>query len=244
MMAPIYAKLRADPCHPVLSDRDTAALGWWAAALPKMEPLVATQKGDLAERIVYTDAAGKSQIFAAVILGASAFRNTKYIRPIAHIRTGERWKSAFDSTSYIYGIEMLAVLTTLVEKGAGLENRLVTFYINNNAMLEILQNSATPASIQAMKGLIWHRIRELNITSRFGRVPSKRNIAELPTRSVKIKYKSRKRGKFRMAIALQKLIETTIGRISKCLPIEPPSVKNRTLVTLPGRNNRKGVKNI
>ena len=87
---------------------------------------------------------------------------------------------------------MLAVLTTLMEKGAELANKSVTFYIDNNALLAILKNSAKPTPIQAMNGLIWRRIRELNITPRFERAPSKRNIADLPTRRVKIRYKSQK----------------------------------------------------
>ena len=90
---------------------------------------------------------------------------------------------------------MLAVLTTLMEKGADLANRSVTFYIDNNdALLAILKNSARPTSIQATTGLIWKRIRELNITPMFERAPPKRNIADLPTRSGEIKYKSLKRG--------------------------------------------------
>ena len=76
-MAPLYAKLRADPYHSVLSDRETATLAWWTAALPHMEPRVATPKGDRTERIGYTDSAGKSQIIEAVVLGASSFKNTQ-----------------------------------------------------------------------------------------------------------------------------------------------------------------------
>ena len=144
MMAPLYAKLRADPYLPVLSGRETAAVAWWAASLPNMEPRVATPKGDRTERIVYTDAAGKSQIIATVISGPSSFKNTKYIRSIAHIRTGGRWGETFTPTSYIYGLEMLAVLTTLTGKGAELANKSVTFYIDNdNALLAILK---TPPS--------------------------------------------------------------------------------------------------
>ena len=66
-------------------------------------------------------------------------------------------------------------------------NRSVTFYIDNiNALLEIVKNNAAPAAIQAMTGLIWHRIRVLNITPLIGRVPSKRTIADLPTSRVGI----------------------------------------------------------
>ena len=51
---------------------------------------------------------------------------------------------AFDSASYIYGLEMLVILTTLMEKGADLENCSVTFHIDNNyALLAILKTPPT-----------------------------------------------------------------------------------------------------
>ena len=90
---------------------------------------------------------------------------------------------------------MLAVITTLMGEGSDLGDRSVAFYIeNNNALLEILKNSSHPDSIQATSGPIWRRIRGLNITPMFERAPPKRNIADLPTRSGEIKYKSLKRG--------------------------------------------------
>ena len=127
---------------------------------------------------------------------------------------------------------MLAVLTPFMEKGAELANKSVTFYIDNtNSMMAILKNSAKPTSIQAKAGIIWHRIRELNITPRVERVQSKRNIADLPTRRVQIQYKYLKRDQFRMTIALRKLIETAIDRTPKGLPVEPHSMSNRAIVT-------------
>ena len=228
MLAPLYAKLRALPYHTALSCRESTTLAWWTAALPNLEPRTATPKTDRTDRVVYTDAAGKSRIIAAVILDPANFKLTKYLRSITHVRTGSRWVRTFEDTSYIYGLEMLAILATLMERGDDLRNQSVTFYIdNNNALLAILKNSAKPIAIQAMTGLIWHRIQELNITPWFERVPSKRNIADLPTRHVKIKYKSLKREKFRQTIALHGIIETAISRILKGLPVEPPSTRKR-----------------
>ena len=66
--------------------------------------------------------------------------------------------------------------------------------------MAILKNSEKPISIQAMAGLIWNRIRELIITPRFERVPSKRSISGLPTRGGGIEYEFLKRGKFRMEV--------------------------------------------
>ena len=42
-----------------------------------------------------------------------------------------------------------------------------------------------------------------------------------------------------MAIALQELIETDIDRMPNGLPIEPPSMRNRSLVTLPGNKQER-----
>ena len=84
IMAPLYAKLRAYPYHPVLYDRETATLERRADALPNMEPRVSTPKADRVGRIVYAGASGRSQIIAAVILGPSSFKDTKYIRSITH----------------------------------------------------------------------------------------------------------------------------------------------------------------
>ena len=147
-------------------------------------------------------------------------------------------------TIYIYCLEMIAVLATLMKKWADVANKSATFYIdNNNALLAILKNSAKPTSIQATAGPIWRRIRELNITPWFGRVPSKRNIADLPTRSVKIQYKSLKRDKFRMTIGLIKLIDISIDGMSKGLPTEPPSTRNRAMVIPSGKLNVRGRSN-
>ena len=85
-------------------------MAWWTAALPNMEPRVATPKTDRTDRIVYTDAAGKSRIIAAVVIDPANFKHTKYLRSVRHIRTGLRWAKTFADTSYIYGLEMLAIL--------------------------------------------------------------------------------------------------------------------------------------
>ena len=124
---------------------------------------------------------------------------------------------------------MIAFLKTLLGAGAYLPNRSSTFYIENSALLAILKNSANPIAIQATTGLLWRRIRELNITPMIGRVPSKRNIADLPTLRIHVKYKSVKSDKCRMTFDLNKPIERDIVLTTKGLPLEPHSGKIRIL---------------
>ena len=127
--------------------------------------------------------------------------------------------------------------------------RSVTFYIDNNvyidnnALLAIRKNSAKLISIQAMAGLIWHRIRELNITPMFERVPSKRNIAELPTRRAQVKYKSQIKYHFCNSIDRRNNIERTIERITNGVPIEPHSLRIKRTLLLPSNRNRVSVAN-
>ena len=73
-------------------------------------------------------------------------------------------------------------------KNNGLRDRTVTFYIDNNSLRELIKNSGILVEIQALTALIWHRVRDLGIIPWFERAPSKRNIADLPKRNVRIKY--------------------------------------------------------
>ena len=94
-----------------------------------------------------------------------------------------------------------------------------------------------------MAGPIWRRIRELNITPWIDRVPSKRDIADLPTRRVQIKYKSMRKYRFCKTIDLDNNIERTIARITRGLRIEPPSLGIKRTLLLPSRKNRVSVTN-
>ena len=52
-----------------------------------------------------------------------------------------------------------------------------------------------------------------------------------------------KEGKHRMTVDLNRLTNHTIERIAKGLPIKPPSVKNKIIVTPSGQLDRSGVAN-
>ena len=79
-----------------------------------MKPRAASPKPKLTERAVYTDAAGKSQIIAASIIDPIIFADCETIKRVCATRTGHRWIKTFEDTRYIYGLEMLAILATLM----------------------------------------------------------------------------------------------------------------------------------
>ena len=65
----------------------------------------------------------------------------------------------------------------------------VTFRIDNgNAFEAVVKNNAEPTIIVATTHLIWHRIRQLNITAWFEWVPGARNITDPPTREAGLPF--------------------------------------------------------
>ena len=123
-------------------------------------------------------------------------------------------------------MEVLAVLAILLEKSNELRNKSVTFYIdNNNALSALIKNAANPPEIQAMAGLIWHRIRDLRITPWFERVPSKRNIADLPTRGKVIPFTTSWKGPFRNLRFLHSIVTKAIKEVKEGLPIQRPVIR-------------------
>ena len=230
MLAPLYKKLHMEKYFPSLSLIEATSLRWWAVALAHMKPRKATPKHPKTERVVYSDAAGKSQIIATVCLTPGTFASNDRIDSIRHSKTGNKWGKTFEKTCYIYGLEVLAVLAILLEKCNELRNKSVTFYTdNNNALCALVKNAANSPEIQATVGLIWHRIRDLRIAPWFERVPSKRNIADLPARGKRITYDASWTGPFRNLRFIHRIVTKAINGVKQGLPTQCPLLGERPL---------------
>ena len=137
-------------------------------ALAHMKPRKATPKPPRTERIVYSNATGKSQVIATVCLTPGTLASNDRIESVRHSKTGNKWGKTYEETCYIYGLEVLEVLAILLERCNELRNKSVPPYINNNnSLCALVKNAANPPEIQAMVGMIWHRIRDLRITPWF-----------------------------------------------------------------------------
>ena len=174
------------------------------------------------ERIAYTDDAVKSQISAAVALTPGAFDASSILYSVTVSRTANEWSMAFGETCYIYGLEMIAALAILMTKNNGLENKTVTCNVDNNAAPALLKNNGDRNEIQALTALISHRVRGPGIIPWFERVPSKRNIADLPTRNAKIRYTSIRRGRFTNIRKMQDIAKPAVKNIIAGAPLESP----------------------
>ena len=75
----LYAKLHAAHYNDALADKGLTTLMWWILAIAIMKPRAATPKPAIADRVVYTDAAGKSRIIAAAAFGPARFARNRTI---------------------------------------------------------------------------------------------------------------------------------------------------------------------
>ena len=228
LLAPLYAELHTENYRPMLSPKELPSLRWRTAALAHMQPRHIRQRHPFRERLVYAEASGKSPISAAAVLTpgnidasividsitASAASNTAKARA-----GGGRSEKPATSTE---GLGILERLAIFVAKNNELRCKTVTFYIGNKSLHALIRNSWIPIEIQALTAPIWHRIRDLRTAPRFGRVHWKRNIADRPTRHVKIKYASLRRGKSHDIRKLNKTAEHAIQKIILGAPLGPP----------------------
>ena len=174
MRAPLYKKPHMGKYTPSLSLIEATSMGRRAVPIAHMKHRKATPKHPMAERIVYSDAVGKSQIIATVRRKPGTFDSSNRIGPIRPSKTGDRRRKSFGATCYIYGLGVLAVLAILLGKCNELRDKSVTSYIdNNNSLCALGKNEADPPEIQAMVGFVCNSIRDIRITPWFDRVSPK-----------------------------------------------------------------------
>ena len=94
-MAPLYTKLHPGKYHPPLSLKEATAPRWWGVALARMKPRMETQKHPTTERIVYTDASGKSGIVAEVRSAPETFAASDAVDSVRASKTGHKWRKTF-----------------------------------------------------------------------------------------------------------------------------------------------------
>ena len=223
MLSPLIIKLRTTNYHPLLSDRETRILQWWKVALTNPPPRTVRERSDRADAIIFTDAATKTGIIAALTFDRNQFLHGQTVFELRKMTTGAYWGTLFCQTNLIYGLEMLAVLAILYAKCDHVRNKNATLHIDNgNAFEALVKNNARPTAIVAMTHLIWHRIYELGITPWFEWVHGARNIAYFPTRNVKFPFKCTRVMDFPLLRDLRDIVNLATAALEKGRPIIAP----------------------
>ena len=133
--------------------------------------------------VIYTDAATSTSILAAVIYDQCVFLIEGVAEWVLSEVSEPDWATFSDHTTYIYGLEMLAILQTALATGELLMGGNVVFYIDNsNSMGALIRGSPDTLVIRKMAQLFRKRAQDLEISVWLEKIPSWINIADLPTR--------------------------------------------------------------
>ena len=90
----------------------------------------------------------------------------------------------FHRTNLIYGLELLALLAFIFMNRNRLRNSSINAYLdNNNALCALIRGDSNTAIIADMVAVFWKVLQKYGIDIWLGRVGSKLNIADHPTRT-------------------------------------------------------------
>lgn len=147
-----------------------------------------------------------------------------YARGHPSRRAGNRREALFAHAALIYGIEILDIFAILFDSATDIDGENVAFYLdNNNSPDASVSNAPGPPVITAMAQLLWCRIAEFNMAAWSERVPSKKNIADLPTKRIPIPFPSLVAKTFRRGPPrCLRLISSAGHEISEGRPAAPP----------------------
>ena len=101
---------------PLLSDRETRILQWWEIAISNLQPRLVRDRSGRPDVIIFTGAATKAGIIAAVTIIRSDFLTDQTVRELRKMTTVSYWRTLFGRANLIYGLEMLAILAFLYAK--------------------------------------------------------------------------------------------------------------------------------
>ena len=138
---------------------------------------------------IYTDAATSTGITAALVFNNEIPSDHPAIDELRGETSPPLWGATFDSATYIYGLEMLAVVGILLFLGAGLRNKTVVFYIDNSNCRDALARGYTNTKvIDSLVQIFLAQVNRLGIFAWFELTPSDPNPSDAPTRFVLLPF--------------------------------------------------------
>ena len=115
--------------------------------------------------IIYTDAATPTRIVASLVIDVPVFDATGEFHNLWAEPADPKWESTFILTTYIYGLDMLAILATILLEGGFLRGKNVTFYSDNSNCRDALVRGYTETEIiDRMVKLFWPHVGKLGIS--------------------------------------------------------------------------------
>ena len=192
----LYRKLYAPKYKAALSKHENLTLSWWIDVLLNLTPRIPRASCKPPDFVLYTDAATSSRSIAAILFQGGS--NPPIVQKLATSRVPKFWTSRFNAKNEIFGMELLAPLAFIWFNRKQLTNKTVNLYIdNNNVVTSLVRGDSGADFIAAMIAMFWRIAEAHSIDVWIGRVSSKRNPADLPSREVQLPFKVLRRMEFR-----------------------------------------------
>ena len=115
------------------------------------------------------------------------FRATRTASEVISSATGHEWERLFAPTSYILGLELLAINALIFYFPQLLKGRNVTFFCDNmNTCSALISGYSKSVVIDGMVKIFWSLAQEIDLNPWFERVGTDYNPADMPTRRVEL----------------------------------------------------------
>ena len=204
----LHTKLHHKPYLGHLSEEEIDILHWRVASLRASIPRIVEVTSTRPEVIIYTDAATSTRIVAAIVLDVEIFLRIGEFQALFEEISSEERSNTFKDTTYIYGLEMLAIIAVVYILGEYLENKNIVFYVDNSNSKDALVKGFSPTvAINRMTQLFWARMQKLGARAWVEYISSGKNIRDLPTRRAELPLKTQARRNFGILEQLRGMIE-------------------------------------
>ena len=183
----LYRKLHAPRYKANIDSFERITLSWWEKVISQLTPRIPRDPEAAPDFALYTDAATSTMRIAALLFRGLLLPPQVLI--LALSRAPAFRVRRFCAENPIFGLEMLAPLAFLWMHRHKLQGKSVNLYIdNNNVLTSLVRGDSSSELMAAMIACFWKIAEEFSIDIWLGRVPSKKNPADLPTREVELPF--------------------------------------------------------
>ena len=214
----LYRKLYSPRYEDTIAPHEHLTLRWWVGVLTNLSHRIPRKLSHPPDFVLYTDAASSTNRIAALLFQGPTKPPRILKLAVSHVPTF--WLKRFNRKNVIFGLEMLAPLAFLWANRHKLAGSSINLYIdnNNNVLTSLARGDSGTDLIAATIALFWRIAEAFSIDIWLGRVASKRNPADLPTRGASLTFRVDERVEFSQ---LSKLLQLTLKWVA------PISLKGR-----------------
>ena len=160
LLTPLRDKLKSRPYVAILSTDEVEILRCGITLLMGDISGMRFPKSPRREVLVYTDSATSARIVASLAIDVKDFENHMGIRNLWAEVPYPKWGNTCILTTYIYGVEMIAILSAIFLDAEYIRGKNVAFYIDNSNFREaVVRGDTETKAINRMVELFWPQVK-------------------------------------------------------------------------------------